>query len=202
MSEAAIHEFEATRGGEGNQAATHVQHVLRLKDLGARRILDFGCGFGQFLEVCRLFGLEAAGVDRSSARRSGAAVPIYPTLDEVPGTFDAITMFEVLEHLDDPLSTLETLRARLNPSGHLIVEVPDTSGVSSIVDRESYYKIHPLDHINAFTPNSLEQIMAKAGFSPIRKEAAFVTTSPTRVLKELAKGRLRQVTTQRYFRLR
>ena len=109
-------------------------------------------------------------------------------------------MFEVLEHLDDPLAVLTALKARLNPGGVMIVEVPDTSGVSSIHDEHSYRVIHPLDHINAFTPASLVGIMRRAGFGPIAKQSAFVTTSLKRVGKDIAKAALKQRTTQRYFR--
>ena len=199
MSAEAIEQFEATHGG--NQDATRdVQHVLRLRDLGVKRVLDFGCGFGEFLEMCRLFGLDAHGVDRSHARRSGAGVQVHPELADVPGPFDAITMFEVLEHLDDPLAMLKSLKSRLNSGGVMIIEVPDTSGVNGITDRDSYQKIHPLDHINAFTPESLVGIMAQAGFSPIAKPPAFVTTSPKRLAKDVAKAALKQRSTQRYFR--
>jgi len=200
MSAEAIEQFEAEHGCDPD-AAGHVQHVLRLKNLGVRRVLDFGCGFGRFLEMCRLFGLDAHGVDRSNARRSGANVSIHPELDDAPGTFDAITMFEVLEHLDDPLSILNLLRSRLNPGGIMVVEVPDTSDVNGIVDRSSYHKIHPLDHINAFTPESLVAIMGRARFEPITKRAAFVTTSLERVAKDVAKASLKQRSTQRYFRV-
>ncbi|NUR45038.1 MAG: class I SAM-dependent methyltransferase [Sphingomonas sp.] len=200
MSAEAIDQFEAEHGCNPD-AASHVQHVLRLKALGVERVLDFGCGFGRFLEMCCLFGLEAHGVDRSNARRSGANVQIHAELDEAPGTYDAITMFEVLEHLDDPLAMLKTLRGRLNPGGVMVVEVPDTSDVDGIVDRRSYHKIHPLDHINAFTPESLVAIMGRAGFEPIAKRAAFVTTSLERVAKDVAKASLKQSSTQRYFRV-
>lgn len=198
MSAEAIEQFEAQHGSN-HDAARDVQHVLRLKDMGVRRVLDFGCGFGQFLEMCRLFGLEAHGVERSHARRSGAAVQIHAELDEAPGNFDAITMFEVLEHLDDPLAMLRALRERLNPGGLMIIEVPDTTGVNEITDEFSYRKIHPLDHINAFTPDSLVGIMRKAGFKPIAKGPAFVATSLKRVVKDIAKARLKQQSTQRYF---
>lgn len=201
MDGESIREFEAQHGGR-NMTVDHVQHCLRLRDLGAKRVLDFGCGFGQFLEMCHLFGFDAHGVDRSNARRSGAGVQVHAELDEAPDTFDAITMFEVLEHLDDPLAMLKALKARLNPGGIMIIEVPDTSGVNSIHDEMSYRKIHPLDHINAFTPASLVKIMGQAGFEVIKKEAAFVTTSPKRVLKDLAKAGLKQQSTQRYFRCR
>ena len=201
MSEDAIRQFEAQHGSGGTSALDHVAHVLRLRKLGVSRVLDFGCGFGRFLEMCRLFGMHAVGVDRSNARRSGAGIQIFAELNDVEGKFDAITMFEVLEHLDDPLSTLRSLTRRLKPEGLMIVEVPDTSGVTGITNRNDYYKIHPLDHINAFTPASLVKIMRNAGFEPIRKDPVFATTSLIRVVKDLAKAALKQNTTQRYFRL-
>jgi SAM-dependent methyltransferase len=201
MSEDAIREFEEVHGS-GSDAAAHVQHVLRLQKLGVRTLLDFGCGFGKFVEMCQLFGLDAVGVDRSSARQSGASVRVHAELEDVPGSFDAITMFEVLEHLDDPLAMLRTLKRRLNPGGLMVIEVPDTSGVSGIQSREDYYKVHPLDHINAFTPESLARIMSVAGFEPLPRIPAFVTTSLLRVAKDIARERLKPPTTQRYFRLR
>jgi SAM-dependent methyltransferase len=176
--------------------------VLRLREFGVKMVLDFGCGFGQFLEMCRLFGLQAIGVDRSNVRRSGAGVHIFAELDDVSGKFDAITLFEVLEHLDDPLTVLTSLKDRLETGGIMIVEVPDSTGVTTIDSRESYYKIHPLDHINAFTPKTLVAILERAGFEPIPKRPAFVTTSIMRVAKDLAKATLRPKTTQRYFRAR
>jgi SAM-dependent methyltransferase len=200
MSEEAIRKFEEEHGTGENAAQDHVAHVLRLRDLGVAKILDFGCGFGQFLQMCQLFGLEAIGVDRSQARRSGSGLSIFAELDEVQGNFDAITLFEVLEHLDDPLATLETLRSRLNLGGMIIVEVPDATGVTTINSRESYYKIHPLDHINAFTPETLAGILRQAGFEPITKKPAFVTTSLARVAKGIARARLKP-TTQQYFKL-
>lgn len=201
MDEESIREFERLHGTNSDHAPASVQHILRLQQLGVKRLLDFGCGFGAFIEMCSRFGLDAVGVDRSNARRGGAGVQIYAELDEVEGKFDAITMFEVLEHLDDPMGVLKALRARLNPGGMLVVEVPDTSGVTAISSRSEYYKVHPLDHINAFTPETLVAFVETAGFKRIRKGPAFVTTSPIRLAKDVAKAALRQRGTQRYFRL-
>jgi SAM-dependent methyltransferase len=198
MNAEAIREFE-TQNPSPDYASGYVQHALRLKDLGVKRLLDFGCGEGGLITMCRLFGIDAHGVDRSSARRSVAHTPIHAELEDAPGSFDAVTMIEVLEHLDDPLEMLLALKKRLNPGGIMVVEVPDTTGVDTFSDRESYYKIHPLDHINAFTPETLVRIMGRAGFKPIDKKPAFVTTSLKRVGKDIAKARLKRNTTQRYF---
>jgi SAM-dependent methyltransferase len=201
MTEDSIRQFETDH--RADYAVRYVQHVLRLKDHGVKRVLDFGCGFGQFVQMCRLFSIEALGVDPYHAQRSAGGNQIYAELNDVPGSFDAITMFEVLEHLEDPLAVLKALRRRLNASGLMIVEVPDTSGVNRISSRDEYYKIHPLDHVNAFTPASLDAIMDQVGFERIAKRPAYVTTSP----KQLAKDALRPIfkrhaTTQAYFRLR
>lgn len=196
MSAEAIRAFEADHTRD---SARDVQHVLRLKARGVKRILDFGCGFGQFLEMCRLFGLDAHGVDRSHARRSGAGTEVHVELADAPGAFDAISMFEVLEHLDDPMAAVLALKRRLNPGGLMIVEVPDTTGVSGIRDLGSYRRIHPLDHINAFTPASLVAFMARARFRPVAKRPTFVTTSLKRVAKDIAKVALKRQTTQLYF---
>ena len=199
MDEASIRAFEAEHGG-GPAAREHVQHILRLEALGVRRLLDFGCGFGAFLEMCRLWGLDAVGVDRSHARRAGAGIEIVAELDELDGLFDAVTLFEVLEHLDDPRATLRELRAHLRPGGVLVVEVPDTQGADAIRARESYAKLHPLDHINAFTPETLVRMVETEGFRAIAKRPAFVTTSPQRLAKDIAKAAVKQAGTQRYFR--
>lgn len=199
MSEAAIREFEAVHGTHDGSAIDYVRHVLRLKSLGVRRILDFGCGFGEFLSMCRLFQLDAVGVDRSKPRQDGAGVPVYASVEDAPGSFDAITLFEVLEHLDKPLDTIRTLKARLNPGGVMVVEVPDTTAFDKIDCRAAYHAIHPLEHINAFTPDSLVRIMAQAGFSPIAKKPAFVGMTLKRVAKDLGKAVFKRQSTQRYF---
>jgi SAM-dependent methyltransferase len=201
MSGDAIRQFEQQIAGYLNNANAYVQHVLRLQAIGAKRVLDFGCGFGKFLEMCHLFGLDAVGVDRSEGRREGAGVEIVPELDDTEGQFDAISMFEVLEHLDDPLAMLNSLKKRLKPNGLMIVEVPDTTGVEAINSKDDYYKIHPLEHINAFTPETLVGIMGQAGFRPFYKIPAFVTTSPKRLAKDVAKAKLKKNSTQRYFTL-
>ena len=89
MSEDAIRAFEAEYGG--NQDATRdAQQALRLNDRGIKRVLDFGRGFGELVQMCRLFGMEAVGVNRSVGRRAGAGVAVFDELDEAPGQFDAV----------------------------------------------------------------------------------------------------------------
>ena len=212
MSQAAIEAFEKewkTPAVRFRSAADHTAHVLRIEKLtrelrGSQpvRLLDFGCGYGEFLSMCALYGFDAVGVDRSSAKRDNNSYSkVFPEIEDVAGMapFHALTLFEVLEHLDDPHGLMLRLRDLVAPGGILVLETPDCSGVRGIETREEYNKIHPLEHINGFTPKTLEGFAGRLGFERIAKPIASVTSD----VKKMAKSLLRPLaapTTQLYFR--
>jgi 2-polyprenyl-3-methyl-5-hydroxy-6-metoxy-1,4-benzoquinol methylase len=219
MSAEAIHEFEvrasvtlsfAARKFES--ARQHVAHILRIEKLTRSirksddpvRLLDFGCGWGEFLIACKLFGFEACGVDRATPRIDGAIAPIFTSLDDLRNrpVFHTITLFEVLEHLDDPASILKQLSRILARGGLLVLETPDCANVTDIRSRQDYLKVHPLDHINAFTHTTLKSIAKRHGFDAISRVAAHVTADRKRAIKTEAKHLLGRdgKSTQMYFR--
>jgi 2-polyprenyl-3-methyl-5-hydroxy-6-metoxy-1,4-benzoquinol methylase len=220
MSGSAIAEFEARLGSgiQAERAAHFTEHALRIcsasggaardPSLPAVRVLDYGCGNGEFLAICGAFGLDPVGVDRSAARREHASgLPVYADLASARahGPFDVITLFEVLEHLDDPRALLLELRAELANNALLVVETPDCTGVDGIHTRLDYLKIHPLDHINAFEPASLRKLVESTGFVAEPRPFALATSDLRVVARRLAKSILRrgtQATTQMYFRKR
>jgi 2-polyprenyl-3-methyl-5-hydroxy-6-metoxy-1,4-benzoquinol methylase len=218
MSGTAIADFEARLGGgvQAARAAHFTEHALRIlarfgaesrdPSLPAIRVLDFGCGNGEFLAICGAFGLDPVGVDRSAARREHASgLPVYADLAaaRAHGPFDVVTLFEVLEHLDDPGTLLQELRAVMADGSLLVVETPDCTGVDAIRSRQDYVKIHPLDHINAFDPHSLRRFVESTGFvlepRPFALAAAGLRVAARRVAGALLRRGNRE-TTQLYFR--
>lgn len=199
MNAEAILEFEKRLGNSTRRRFANgqelVAHALRVEKVTRTirqgdepvRVLDFGCGWGKFLAICQQFGFEVAGVDRSEARRGRSSVPMYAELGDVIGQFHAITLFEVLEHLDNPADMLRELSRFLVPSGVLILETPDCSGVTGIHSHSDYRKIHPLEHINAFTHQTLKSIAQRAGFRCIARGPAQVTADFVRVIRTEAK---------------
>lgn len=218
MSGGAIADFEARQGGGSRaaKAAHFTEHALRIclrfggegrkPSLPAIRVLDYGCGNGEFLAICAAFGMSPVGVDRSAARREQSpGVPVYPDIAGARrhGPFDVATLFEVLEHVDDPKSLLLELRAELAGDGLLIVETPDCTGVDGIRTRHDYVKIHPLDHINAFEPDSLRKLVESAGFVAEPRPFALATASLRVAIRRLLKaspGLRSGRTTQLWFR--
>lgn len=211
MSQEAIEVFaKASRTPDNllRQGQEYVTHILRLHKLSRNlrgdesvRILDFGCGYGEFLQACGLFGFDAHGVDRSAAKRDNGRVVIHASLEEIPPlAFHAVTLFQVLEHLDDPLGVLTALGSRVLPGGLLVLETPDCTGITGISDLHAYRNIHPLEHINGFTPATLMQIAQRAGFSPIAKPPVHVTGEWIKVAKGAGKALVGRRTTEQYFR--
>lgn len=212
MSTDAIAEFDSRSGKREADTqlrvgADRVAHALRIRKLvgdGTRpiRLLDFGCGWAEFVQQCKLMGFDAVGVDRSAPRAAAAVVKIHASLDDVSGDFDVVTLFETLEHLDDPADTVAQLHGRLRSGGLLILETPDCEGLTGISDHNEYRLAHPLEHINCFTNETLTSIAERRGFKRIAKPAVHVAADLKRVAKDIAKkglGRL-DSSTQLYFR--
>ncbi len=213
------------------EAATkNVRHVLRLDRLLPQtfepsqpwRVLDFGCGAAEFLKQASLFGFETWGIDFSSTRATQALnqqIEILSSLDELteasPPPMHAITLFQVLEHLDHPKETLVELSQFLLPEGVLIIEVPNcevTGEDDDIADAaalrenrppqsfEEFRNVHPLEHINAFTPLTLTALVEGAGFTKIKPGPAHVTNRPDAVVKSELTRFFEPQRTNQYFR--
>jgi len=108
------------------------------RSLRASRVLDVGCGSGDFLELAqrkglRTFGLELNRVAAEKARARGHVIfsEMLHELDleKVGGGFDLVTLFQVLEHVTDPAAVLKQARSLLNPSGRISIAVPSSEGI-------------------------------------------------------------------------
>ncbi len=102
-----------------------------------KRVLDVGCGSGEFLNFARAAGCETYGLDLNAAaaekaRAKGHVVfeQLLHKLDEnsTGGRFDLITLFQVLEHVPDPVGVLKEARRLLNTGGYISIAVPSEEG--------------------------------------------------------------------------
>jgi SAM-dependent methyltransferase len=117
---------------------------------GPRRILDAGCGTGQTLELLTAFGqvwgVEAfEGALEAARRRAPAGVALsrgtLPGLGlDVSLRFELITLFDVLEHLAQPVEALRELRGRLAPGGQLLITVPAFQFLWSVHDVQNQHR--------------------------------------------------------------
>ena len=130
------------------------------------RLLDVGCGTGWFLEVAKDRGYIVSGVEigkelaQYTSKKLGATIHTVP-LTDLPATevFDVITLFDVLEHVNDPRVVLKSLREHLNPGGIGVIFTPNLDSVGITILREFSSLIMPAEHLFYFTPTSLRRMI-------------------------------------------
>jgi 2-polyprenyl-3-methyl-5-hydroxy-6-metoxy-1,4-benzoquinol methylase len=145
------------------------------------RFMDFGMGWGAWIQIAKAFGLETYGVENSMsrvehARNKGLGVTALEDCEE--SSFDFINTQMVFEHLFEPLEMANRLGKLLAPGGILKVGVPNgmrarkrlaigdwTAAKSS---RRSLYDVEPLQHVNCFVNKSLLALGAAASLSPVK----------------------------------
>lgn len=134
------------------------------------KLLDIGAGVGSFVKEATSRGWDAAGIDLSkvaaeSAQSAGVKVT-QGAIDDLPldHLFDAITLWDVIEHLDDPLSVVRSAFERIRPGGCLFVETGNFQSASLAATGPEWW-LWQADHRWYFSPPSLSALLEGAGFS-------------------------------------
>lgn len=154
------------------------------------KILDVGAAAGFFMNVARKGGWEPYGVEPSKwlskYGREKLGIDIQQgTLRETgypDGFFDVVTMWDVLEHVTDPLGELREVRRILKKGGILIINYPDIgTWIAKLAGRHWWFLLSV--HLTYFSSDTLKQMLGKAGFEPIRTAMHFQTLSLDHLIK-------------------
>jgi SAM-dependent methyltransferase len=136
------------------------------------RLLDVGTAYGAFLRVARADGWAAMGVEiapdcaRAAARYARAPVIAGDFLHaDLPGGFDVITMFDVIEHMRDPVASLDRAHALLAPDGIVVIETGDRASLWARALGRRWYFLDPPQHLSYFTARGLASLLAARGFA-------------------------------------
>lgn len=149
----------------------HLQHLQKWTGPGnGRSLLDVGAYIGVFVEVAQAAGWQAMGVEPSDW---AAAEAQTRGLDVIVGTqdapeldgrqFDVVTMWDVIEHVDDPAAEMAKAYRLLKPGGWLVVHTMDVDSLFSRLmgPRWPWY----MDmHLHYFSQKTMRQMLAQAGF--------------------------------------
>ena len=135
------------------------------------RLLDVGAGDGAFLQAAVDEGWEAVGLEPAAERdredERGFRI-IAGTVDDLNSAerFDVITLWDVIEHVDDPRGLIEKCVSLLNVGGYLVLETGNYQSAERIVS-ESDWWAYQADHRWFFAPKILHSLMEAAGLSDI-----------------------------------
>ncbi len=141
------------------------------------KLLDIGCAGGNFLQVARQRGWQVWGVELSGAMRKRAfeatGHPIFESIEQAAAgkqRFDCVTMFEVIEHLNDPVSTMRNVLGLLDPDGLLALSTPNCECPEAITGLPIDVWFIPPEHVSYFGPGTLSACLERAGFKMVARD--------------------------------
>lgn len=137
------------------------------------RCLDIGAGGGEWVYYMKTLGCDSFGIEPNHGYGSFAkdnygvdvVLGMYQQSDFPPGSFDLLSLFQVLEHLADPVDDLRRMSSYLKPGGRFLIEVPDILFPGMRLD----HKWHN-GHLFGFDALTLEAVAAKAGLKKVSLE--------------------------------
>lgn len=144
------------------------------------KILDIGCGEGRFLECLddarfEKYGLETNSEGAEACRRK--KIDIFngglSAANFADGFFDVITLWHVVEHLDDPAETLTDIRRILKADGIFVLSTPNTGSLGFRWGKGLWFHLDTPRHLVLFNRDNLVIFLRKLGFRVVREENCF-----------------------------
>lgn len=153
--------------------------------------LEVGCGDGWMLGALRDRGWRVVGSERSTDGARTAAstngIPMFVGGLDALGVsrFNLVILFQVLEHLGDPLSTLQKSADLLEPGGIMVVAVPNAGSWQARVFGRSWFHLDVPRHLHHFSPDTLGRAFQQVGLRVIRTRVVSPEHDPYGVLQSI-----------------
>lgn len=142
------------------------------------RILDYGCGYGFFIEMMKSEGFLLEGVEISKEKleickiRMGEDFKHIKNINllneelssDLENKYDMITMFHLLEHITQPVTLLKKIKRMIKKGGYLVIEVPNLENRMMEASDEFNDFFYIRDHVAYYTPTLLKELLKNVGF--------------------------------------
>jgi 2-polyprenyl-3-methyl-5-hydroxy-6-metoxy-1,4-benzoquinol methylase/Zn ribbon nucleic-acid-binding protein len=159
-------------------AQVHLDLMSQVQPPG--KLLDVGCATGKFMAAAATRGWEVSGVelndDTASIARADGLDVVTGTLQELPipdPAFDAVTMWDVIEHVTDPVALLTAAGRMLGPGGWLWLATPNVDGLFPQASLKVAHRVgawphpEPPYHLSQFSERTIHHALARAGFRDV-----------------------------------
>lgn len=172
------------RSEDATRFPTPLEKVIRVVREGRRRaveryapkgrVLDVGCGRGDFLQMMLDKGWECFGLelDKRVGERSKKGLDLRcGSLSDVrfpDSYFEAVTFWHVFEHVKEPEWTLKECSRILKPGGLLVLAVPNTASLQAKVGGSGWFHLDPPFHMYHYSTENVTKLLEKNGFEVLR----------------------------------
>lgn len=144
--------------------------VQKVTGLSQGRLLDVGSGVGSFANEMKQNGWEVTGLEPDDDARAVATKEYGLDLQSIdqfyrlqPGSFDAITLWHVMEHVHDLQTYVKQLRTLLKDTGKLIIAVPNYTSKDADIYKEHWAAWDVPRHLYHFSPQSMQRLLESNG---------------------------------------
>lgn len=150
-----------------------MRKIKHIKKSG--KLLDIGCAMGFFVEYAQKEGFDAYGLDPShyavveAKKKFGNKIKeaSLETADYAPKTFDVITMFDVFEHLGDPLGDLKKMTRWLKDDGIIMIATGNRQSLAARILKRRWTFYIPPQHLFFFDKITLAKILELSGLKAV-----------------------------------
>lgn len=175
------------------QVTIRSKHRLLAGHQPAGNVLDLGCGTGDFLHYLQKHGYRSLGVEVSPNARKIAEAKGLQVVHELQAidssrTFDALTLWHVLEHVPDPKNTLQELHRKSNPGAFLIIAVPDRESWDANHYGPYWAAWDVPRHLSHFRQRDIAKILHETGFNLVQTRRMWFDAPYVATLSEQYRG--------------
>ena len=169
-----------------NRQNAYKFHLINRYQPQAERFLDIGAGTGSFAGYVqekgkRVFAVEPSGEARAIAGKEQPGVRFFADIKDIPPSekFDVITLWHVLEHIDDLREYLRRIYEMLEKKGYAFLALPNYKSYDAQVYGEYWAAYDVPRHIRHFSRTSIRRLMAETGFEstgvfPLKWDAYYI----------------------------
>ncbi|MBZ9621148.1 class I SAM-dependent methyltransferase [Psychroflexus lacisalsi] len=146
-------------------------NLLRDHQSEIKTVLDFGCGTGDFVNYLKTKEIKAEGVEPNQTafqKAKNNKIEVHRDLETIDKEFDAITLFHVLEHVDDYNRTLKELISKLNSKGLLLIAVPNYKSYDANYYKEKWAAWDVPRHLWHFSRENIKVLAEKHNLESIK----------------------------------
>lgn len=148
----------------------YLKEILQYQNKG--RLLDVGCAMGFLMEEAERVGFQSYGVDVSpyaiaEAKKKFGKRALLTPLSEInfsPGLFSVVTLFDVVEHLQNPLGDLKKVKKVLRDDGLLVIETGDAGSIWARLMGRKWIFYAPPQHLFYFDRKTMRRLLEQADF--------------------------------------
>jgi SAM-dependent methyltransferase len=147
--------------------------------------LEVGCGPGIMSNVLQQLGWKVTGLERTEeaaevGRRLFGLNVLAAEVEDLPAIrqYDLIILFQVLEHMADPVAIVSECERRLKPGGKIIISVPNFNSWQSHFGKAAWLHLDVPRHLFHFSATSLDVLLKRAGLAGVSADYVSVEHDP------------------------